>query len=196
LAGPENFIRTPNSRTFHSFRCALAAVRGAWRGDLRRLASPRHGARGHPAVVRSIGAQGRGSATGAAGQAQGAPRRPLSLPLPSRKSSDRRLTQKPGRSPRPLTPAAATVPEPNLPGPNLPGPNLPGPNQTADLTLPPPPRTESADRRSHHQDRDRGAGDGAGAGDARGCCIAHKEAHPNVCRASAPKGRLHRPRAS
>jgi hypothetical protein len=37
-----------------------------------------------------------------------------------------------------------------------PAPNLPGPNQTADLTLPPPPRTAS--RRPPHQDRDRGAG--------------------------------------
>jgi hypothetical protein len=91
--------------------------------------------------------------------------RPLSLPLPSRKSSDRRLTQKPGRSSRPPTPAAATVPAATVtpvPEPNLPGPNLPGPNLTTDLTLPPPPRTAS--RRPPHQDRDRGPGDGAGAG--------------------------------
>ena len=91
------------------------------------------------------------------------PPHPSSLRLPSQKSAHHparhRLAQKPGRSSRPVpvTPPVTPVPEPNLPGPNL-----PGPNQTADLTLPPPPRTAS--RRPPHQDRDRGAGDGAGAG--------------------------------
>jgi len=57
--------------------------------------------------------------------------------FPARESAEHRLTQKPGRSSRPV-PAPPPVPVKPVPEPNL-----PGPHQTADLTLPPPPRTAS-----------------------------------------------------
>jgi hypothetical protein len=91
------------------------------------------------------------------------PPRPLSLRLPSRKSADHR----PYPKARTQLAAGDTRRRDGAGGDGyaVPEPNLQEPNQTADLTLPPPPRTAS--RRPPHQDRDRGAGDGAGAGPAR-----------------------------
>src|ERR1700689_2788404 len=120
---------------------------------------PRGGAPNYPGR-RTTGSSPRDPA---ANQQLQTPPRPSSLPLPARESADHRLSQKPGRSSRPPTPAAATVPAATP----VPEPNLPGPNQNADLT--PAAATCTASRRPPHQDRDRGAGDGAGARPAGGC---------------------------